>query len=191
MINKKIFIELRKEMELFDKQREEVIGASRTVLKNSKHAIYAAHRADMEGADKLLAEAQKTIKTLSVLVKKDSALANTGAYLDALEEYTEAALYIHYLSHGTIATPADLHVDAETYLGGLSDFTGELVRKAVNSAVKADYDVSLHIKDLVTELYEELMLFDWRNSPVRKKFDSIKYNLEKLEDVALKIKFKH
>jgi hypothetical protein len=34
------------------------------------------------------------------------------------------------------------------------------------------------------------MLFDWRNTPARKKFDSIKYGLEKLEDLALKIKMK-
>lgn len=191
MLNKKLFTELRNQMKEFDQMREEVIIISRSILKDSKAAIYACHRGDLKGAQELLDSAKKSLGKLNTLFKKDAYLATTGAYLDAIEEYTEAALYIHYLVHKDIPTPKDLNVDADIYLGGLSDFTGELVRKAVNSVVAGDFETALTIKDLVTEIYNEMLLFDWRNTPVRKKFDSIKYNLEKLEDVALKIKFKH
>ncbi len=191
MINKKMFEEMRTYMEAFDKQRESLIADSRIVLKASKAAIYAAHRADMKEADNLLAEAKATIKKIDALLKKDPHLANsTGAHADALEEYTEAACYTHYLKTKEIPTAKQLGVDTEIYLPALSDVVGELVRKAVNSAIKSDYKTALEIKEFVTELYAELMLFDWRNTPVRKKFDAIKYGLEKLEDLSLKIKFK-
>ena len=49
---------------------------------------------------------------------------------------------------------------------------------------------ALRIREFVTEIYEELLLFDFRNIPVRKKFDSIKYGLEKLEDLVLELKLK-
>ncbi|MEM3154040.1 MAG: hypothetical protein QW165_00535 [Candidatus Woesearchaeota archaeon] len=191
MLNKKDFAEMRYYMEAFDKQREQLIADSRVVLKSSKAAIYAAHRNDMKEADKLLAEAKASIRKIDNLLKKDPHLAaSTGAYSDAMEEYSEAACYVHYLKNGNIPTAKQLGIDVEIYLSALSDVVGELVRKAVNSSIKGDYKSALGIKDFVNELYEELMLFDWRNTPVRKKFDAIKYGLEKLEDLALKIKFK-
>ena len=35
------------------------------------------------------------------------------------------------------------------------------------------------------------MMFDFRNIPARKKFDSIKYGLEKLENLVLELKLKN
>lgn len=190
MLNKQAFKEMRQQMEAFDALREQLIITSRKALKASKQAIYAAHRGDLKEADKLLAEAKSNIKKIDALVKKEVHLASTGAYSECLEEYTEAYCYVHYLKTGEIPTPKDVEVDTDVYLPALSDVIGELVRKAVNSAIKGDYKTALAIKDIAGELYEELMLFDWRNSPARKKFDAIKYGLEKLEDLALKIKFK-
>lgn len=190
MIDKKTFQEIRKHMEEYDKLREQLIANSRLVLKASKAAIYSAHRNDTKEADKLLAEAKETIKKIDTIVKKDVHLASTGAYTEALEEYAEASCYIHYLKNKTIPTPKELGIDADIYLPALSDVIGELVRKAVNSTIAGDHKTALEIKEFATELYAELMLFDWRNTPARKKFDAIKYGLEKLEDLALKIKFK-
>jgi predicted translin family RNA/ssDNA-binding protein len=191
MVNKKAFAEMREYMEQFDKLREQLIAGSRTILKASKAAIYAAHRGDMKEADNLLAEAKTGIKKAETLLKKDAQLAaSTGAYSDALEEYTEAACYVHYLKTKEIPTAKQLGVEVEIYLSALSDVVGELVRKAINSSIKGEYKTALEIKDFVSEVYQELMLFDWRNTPVRKKFDSIKYALEKLEDLSLKIKLK-
>ena len=141
-------------------------------------------------AQELLTGTKKTLVQIYGLLKKDAHLAATGAYGDALEEYAEAACYIHYLATKQIATPKQIGVDADVYLPALGDLVGELVRKAVNSVIAGDSTTALEIKDTVSELYAELMLFDWRNTPARKKFDSIKYGLEKLEDLALKIKLK-
>ena len=190
MLNKKAFQEMRKHMDTYEKLREEFIGISRGVTKTSKHAIYAAHRDDLDGAKKLLDEAKANVIKINTLLTKDVNLALVGAYSEALEEYAEASIYIHFLKHKDIPTPKQLEIEAEVYLGALSDTVGELVRRAINSSIKGDFKASLDIKDAVAEIYAEMMLFDWRNTPVRKKFDAIKYGLEKLEDLALKIKFK-
>jgi translin len=191
MLNKKSFEEMRRHMEVYDRLREQLIAQSRLVLKASKAAIYAAHREDLVEAGKLLADAKKTIANIDKLLKKDVHLANVGAYNEALEEYAEASCYVSYLKTKQIPTAAQLGIDADVYLPSLCDVVGELVRKAVNSTVKGDYKSSLEIKEFVEELYHELMLFDWQNyGHVRKKFDAIKYGLEKLEDLSLKIKFR-
>ena len=181
---------MRDEMEEFDQLREKIIAESRIVLKASKQAIYSAHRADLKEAEKLLGDAKTAVSRINKMVEKDVCLQHVGSYLDALEEYAEASCYVHYLQTEELPTPKQLGVRTEIYLGALSDLIGELVRKAINECVKGNHKTPLEIKKFVEELYAELMLFDWRNTPVRKKFDAIKYGLEKLEDLALKIGFK-
>ena len=127
---------------------------------------------------------------MNVLVKKDAHLAMVGAYGEALEEFVEASCYAEFITKKRIPSSNELGVDTEIYLPGLCDLVGELVRKAINSVLKDDAKSALAIKDVVEDLYAELMLFDFRNGPLRKKFDAIKYGLEKLEDLAVKIKVK-
>ena len=45
----------------------------------------------------------------------------------------------------------------------------------------------IDVKEFMTELYGEFLNFDMRNGDLRKRFDSIKWNLRKLEDVSLEI----
>ncbi|RMD57427.1 hypothetical protein D6825_04060 [Candidatus Woesearchaeota archaeon] len=190
MSNKQTFTKLRKAFEEYDKKREALIALSRNILKTSKKAIYSAHRGNLKEAQELLEKAKKKIKEAKKIAKKDEHLLTSGAYSDSLEEYVEASCYIAYLKNRELPKPEDLGVDHHTYLPGLCDLVGELVRAAINSAAKGDHKTALEIKRDVEDLYSELMLFDWRNTPVRRKFDSIKYGLEKLEDLALKIAFK-
>ena len=70
---------------------------------------------------------------------------------------------------------------------GLCDLCGELTRKAVNSVIAENYSLVLEIKDFITQLHEDLELFSL-SGELRKKFDSIKYHLSKLEDIVLRLK---
>ncbi len=189
-IDKKAFGEMRKHVEGHDKLRESIIRLSRDVLTLSKKSIYSLHRNEFVIAKKQLLEAKKTISKVQKIIGKDVHRAATGAYLEGVEEYVEASCYLSLMTKKVLPTPKQLGVDIESYLPGLCDLVGELVRKAVNSAIKGDNKTALEIRDFVNQLYQELMLFDFRNSPVRRKFDSIKYGLEKLEDLALQIKMK-
>lgn len=190
MLDKKLFEQMRSEIELFDSQREELIKTSRDVLKLSKGAIYSLHRNDTKTAQKQLKDAEVIISKLNALIKKDVHLASVGAYDEALEEFVEAKCYFEFVANNRIPSSKELGVDTDIYLPGLCDLVGELARKAINSVLKDDIKTALAIKDFVEEIYDELMMFDFRNSPLRKKFDAIKYSLEKLEDLALKLKTK-
>jgi len=92
------------------------------------------------------------------------------------------------MKNNKIPTNTRLKLDPEFYLMGLIDLTGELVRKAINSAIKEDYKTAVNLKNLVSELYDELLLFDFAGGELRKKFDSIKYDLKKLDDLVLNLK---
>ena len=89
---------------------------------------------------------------------------------------------------GSIPTAKQLGVLPQHYILGLCDLSGEVVRKAINSAINEDDKTALKMQGFVEMLYDELMQFDFRNGEARKKFDGIKYDLKRLEEMALKIK---
>ncbi len=189
MINKKDFEEIRQELEEFDSEREYVILCSRQLVKLSKTLIYSTHRNNLENSKKVLKDITSKKKELEKAAKKSPALYYSGPFRIAMQEFVEAVCYFEFSKSKSIPSAKDLGVDYESYLAGLCDLTGELVRKAINSAIKGDFKEALFIKSFVSELYDELMLFDFKND-LRRKFDSIKYDLKKLDEIALGIALK-
>ena len=65
-----------------------------------------------------------------------------------------------------------------------------MVRKAVFLAGKGEVKKVGEIKDAVDHIYGELLDFDFRDNEIRRKVDSVKYDLRKLEDLVLDLKLK-
>ena len=191
MIDKTVFKSMRIQLEKFDSMREDLIKTSRVILKLSKSAIYEIHRNKLTQANNLLQNAKKYIAKINQMIQKDPCLSNVGAYNEALEEFVEASCYYGFMKDKKLPTAKQLGVNIHIYIPGLCDLVGELVRKSINSSIKDDFETALEIKDFVSDVYAELMMFDFRNTPARRKFDSIKYGLEKLENLILDLKLKN
>ena len=190
MLNKKDFNDMRKEYHQNDGLREDLIKKSRDLLKISKQIIYAVHKSDMK---KAFGHSKKTLVILNDLkkiIKKSPVLEFSGAFKSAVEEYAEAMIYYNFVKSGKMISYKSLKIDSEIYLMGLADFTGELVRKAVFLAGKGEVKKVIKIKELVDEIYGEMLGFDLRNSDLRRKFDAVKYNLKKLENLVLDLQIK-
>jgi predicted translin family RNA/ssDNA-binding protein len=187
MLDKKDLESIKKDIEAVEAQRDTTIRASRDIIKLSKKTIYAVHRNDLKSAEKAVAEMKSEFKKLQASVKHPK-LLSSGSFKVAVQEYVEALCFYELMKNNRIPTNTELKLDPEFYLMGLIDLTGELVRKAINSAIKDDYDTSVKLKGLVSDLYDELLLFDFAGGELRKKFDSIKYDLKKLDDLVLNLK---
>jgi predicted translin family RNA/ssDNA-binding protein len=174
-----------------DNFREEIIKQARDILKNSKKAIYSTHRGKLEEAKKRLLLAETKIIEVQELLDKSN-FENIGSFKAGLEEYVEAKFFTTYVSKRELITKKTIEEELKnkvkipnsTFLGGLSDFTGELVRRAVLLATEQEYDEVKQILSIVQEIYGLLIEFDFRNGETRKKFDNIKYNLSKLESIT-------
>jgi len=190
MHNKKEFEKLRKKVQDYDTEREKLIKKSRDVLKLSKQIIYAVHRDELSVAASLIKSIEKEKKKLEEITKHSRALLFEGSYKVAMQEYVEAMLYYGFMKEGRLLEREKLKVRINYYLLGLCDLPGELVRKAVFLAGKGMVEGVIKIKELVDEIYGELLKFDFRENDIRRKFDSIKYDLRKLEDLVLDLKLK-
>ena len=183
MINKSEFQSIRKDLKQAEQTREQAILLSRVIIKLSKEIIYAVHRDDLKKAESALKEITKKVKDLP---KQPI----TGIVSAAKQEFVEAACFYEFIKNKKIPTRADIRIDTYDYLAGLCDFTGELVRKAVKSILDNKPEHTKIIKDTVEDMYGEFLQLDLMDWELRKKYDSIKYNLKKLEDIMYDMKIK-
>ncbi|XP_011310530.1 translin [Fopius arisanus] len=76
------------------------------------------------------------------------------------------------------------HLDLEEFLMGLLQLSAELSRFAVNSVTSGDYNRPIEIARFVNELNAGFRLLNLKNDNLRKRFDALKYDVKKVEEVV-------
>ncbi len=180
LIDKSEFEAIKKRFEEEEERRERVLKESRQLLKLSKQAIYNLHRGEEEKAAAALKRAEEIKERLE---KENKEGSRTGSQSAALAEYAEAKTFHSFLTTRRIARMNELGVAPEEYLAGLADLTGEVARRAVIAATRKEKEEVERIYDLIEELHGCFTTFDFRNGELRRKYDSIKYALQKVEQL--------
>ncbi|KAF5299575.1 hypothetical protein FQR65_LT09380 [Abscondita terminalis] len=85
---------------------------------------------------------------------------------------------------GVSTNNSEFHLDLEDYLMGLLQLCSELARFAVNSVTSGDYDRPMQISKFVGELNAGFRLLNLKNDSLRKRFDALKYEVKKIEEVV-------
>jgi predicted translin family RNA/ssDNA-binding protein len=90
---------------------------------------------------------------------------------------------------GAAATDGKLiSLEIEDYLMGLALIPNELSRLAINCVTKGDFQTPLRISHFVQSLFSAFQLLNLKNDFLRKKYDSIKYDVNKVEGVLYDLK---
>jgi len=185
-INKKFldsdFQKLQKEHQQNEKKRNIIMNKSRELIKESKKVIYCIHRNEIIQAKNSIKKVEQDLLSL----KKNYALnklESASLYRGALQEYVEAKTFLDFILKGSISTSSKLKINFHDYLCGLADLTGELGRHAVICATNNDFNKVKEIKEFVDYLYGQFLQFNFSNGELRKKYDSIKWNLNKIEGI--------
>lgn len=179
MINKGQFGAIKKELINLSKKRERIMQDSREVINLSKQIIHTVHRDDFKPLKPLIKKMEGKVKNI---LKSPLDLDINRV---ALQEYVEAMAYYHFIKYKTLISKSTLKVDAEAYLLGLADLSGELVRRAGAEIIRRNHKEAERIKKFVNLLYGEFIKFDLRGSELRKKSDALRWNLKKLEEIML------
>lgn len=185
-INRKIldkdFQRLHKEQQQHENRWSKLMNKSRELIKDSKKIIYSIHRNEIIQAKNSIKKIEQELLNL----KKEYALnelKSANLYSAALQEYVEARTFLDFILKGSISTSSKLKINFHDYLCGLADLTGELGRHAVICATNNDFNKVKQIKEFVEYLYGKFLQFDFSNGELRKKYDAIKWNLNKIEGI--------
>jgi len=83
----------------------------------------------------------------------------------------------------TSAKEASIYLDLEDYLQGVLQMASELARFTVNCVTHGDYARPAKIGKFVAELNEGFRELNLKNDYLRKRFDGLKYDIKKIEEV--------
>lgn len=189
MLDKTFWKKINDTQATYDKSRRIIIGQANTALHLAKQTIFASHRDNIQEADEKLNESLTILKKLEKDFNQDDKLRNEGAWSAAVEEFVEANLFLQFIKNKKVGEIKGIIILSHEYLGGFSDYTGELLRRAVLLATKQDFDgvkvIAAEVEDAI-----ELMLQYNLTGQLRNKFDQAKRNLSKIEHIMYEITLK-
>jgi len=169
-------------MKELDASRRALQALSAEILSASKRGIFAFHRGDGKTAKTELAAARKKLDDGRAIIERESRLAQEGMWRAAQEEYSEADLFSQYLSKQKIGRVSGVSDDPDLFIGGLSDLTGELTRRAVLLASERKREDVERIFEDVSAVVDFFLRMDLTGG-LRTKVDQAKQNLRKIEEI--------
>lgn len=188
MLNKKFFDKLKEDHKKSESERRQIISISNGILSDSKRTIFALHRGEIKQAEESFAAIEESLKRMekSFGFNRNE---DEGSYKAAVEEYVEAKMFYYFLAGKKIDKIAEIKLDYDSYIGGICDFTGELIRYATNQAAAGNFEKVEEVKKEINSVINELMAFDL-GGYLRTKYDQSRSNLRKIEEMAYEVKLK-
>ncbi|KAG2010056.1 translin, variant 2 [Coprinopsis cinerea AmutBmut pab1-1] len=109
-----------------------------------------------------------------------------------------AAVLVEYLTSRTLASLSQvsdqlglkeewkdrIQLAVEDYLHGIISVVNELSRLAVNAVTLGNFEEPLKISTFVKDVFVGFSMLNLKNDSLRRRFDSLKYDLKKIEEVV-------
>lgn len=187
MIENKLLKKLKEDYKKNEVNRRKIISSSNEILFKSKKTIFALQKSDKKTAEKNLLELENSLNKMFSDFGKNR-LLKEGAFKAAAEEYMEAFIFFNIIYKKSIIKNK-LDLDYESYLGGICDAIGEMVRFATNSAAAGKFSVASKMKKQAEIIMEDLLDFDFTGY-LRTKYDQARGHLRKLEQISYEIKLR-
>ncbi|XP_043816379.1 translin isoform X2 [Manihot esculenta] len=109
--------------------------------------------------------------------------------------------FMHWLETGNLLAHSEAEeklglnssefgLDIEDYLIGVCFMSNEMPRYVVNRVTAGDYDCPRNVLKFLTDLHAAFRMLNLRNDFLRKKFDGMKYDLRRVEEVYYDVKIR-
>lgn len=188
MITKNFLQQLHQEYNEHETTRRRISTAANEILFTAKKTIFALQKNKFTEADEKFSQIEKSFNELEDVFGQNR-LQQEGAYRAAAEEYLEAKTFYAIIKNEEISGIESLHLEFESYLGGLCDLIGELVRYATNLAANGQFTEAIKIKEKVDIIMAQLVEFDFTGY-LRTKYDQARSHWRKLEQISYDLRLK-
>ena len=145
-------------------------------------------RQSMESTNEV---SQTDSEQLSTLI--ETAQAFPGSNLSSsplsypLQDYAKHKLYLHFLSTAALLPPSALGLKDDHYLHGMMGLSQNLARYTLGRATVRDVTSVKMASSIITQSLEFLMGLDFRNGPLRRRYDGVKYARKTCETVLYEL----
>ena len=151
---------MKKELTQKDKVRENAQESMRKATSLSKRAILLIHQKRHEEARKLIESSKEIISRLQGLAKEYPDVIYSGMFSAALQEYSEANIFLGLIEESRFVTPKEINVPSVDYVLGLADVVGEYRRFVLDVLREGNAEKGEECLKTMDEIYIELMALD-------------------------------
>ena len=160
MTLKTILKEAKKELTYKEKVREEAHEDMRKATSLSKRAILLIHQKRMKEAKALLENARRVLLELQRLAGEHPDLIYGGMFSAALQEYSEANIFLKLIEENRYIDPKEVNVPPVDFILGLADVIGEYRRLVLDVLREGSVEKGASYLENMEEMYTELMAID-------------------------------
>lgn len=157
---KNLLEEIKSELTQKEKVAEEAHQAMRKITSSSKQVILLSHQKKHEEAVKKLETAKDHIAKVKTLAKDYPAITYWGMFSAAMQEYSEANIFLKLIEEDRFVSPIEIDVPAVDFVLGLADVVGEYRRLALDALRKGDLSKGEKCLQTMDEIYVELEALD-------------------------------
>jgi translin len=157
---KTVLKEIRKELKEKEKVKEEAQKNMRKATSLSKQAILLIHQKRLEEAKKILEKTRELLLRLSDLSTKYPDIIYSGLFSSALQEYSEANIFLKLIEESRFITPKEINVPSVDFVLGLADVIGEYRRLTLDALREGDVEKGERCLQIMDDIYSELMAMD-------------------------------
>ncbi len=162
--------------------REQVLAASRGLIRLCANSIRAAHRSEFAEAERLLGLAAETVAQIAAATADSPEIRFAGYAQDALKEYAEAHLVLAFLAGRAAPSATALGVDPAPYLNGLAEAASELRRTILDGLRRGETARGEALLQVMDDVYSALVTVDYPDAitgGLRRTTDALRAVLER------------
>lgn len=187
--------QIRQQFDIRTTARDQALAQTRTLTRYCANAIRAVHRGDLTVMNEQLAQARALFHALRELLEPYPDLYYAGYTQDALKEFVEAAVTCALILDQPLPGPAELGVEASTYLNGLAESVGELRRRCLDILRHGYSTEAERLLTLMDEIYAILVTMDYPDAitnGLRRQTDLARGIIEKTRgDITFSLRGEH
>lgn len=140
--------------------REETHESMRKATSLSKQAILLIHQKRYVDAEKFVEDAKEKIVSVQNLAKQYPEIIYGGMLSAALQEFSEACIFLALVKEERFVTPAEINVPSVDYVLGLADVIGEYRRLALDNLREGEVKKGVECLEIMDQVFIQLLALD-------------------------------
>ncbi len=126
----------------------------------SKQAILLIHQKKYTEAQNFIANAKEKMSSLQSLAKQYPEIIYGGMFSAALQEYSEARIFLTLIQESRFVTPLEICVPSIDYTLGLADVIGEYRRLALDNLREGKVKKGEECLEIMDQIFIQLLALD-------------------------------
>ncbi|KIM43331.1 hypothetical protein M413DRAFT_18387 [Hebeloma cylindrosporum] len=185
---------IKEQVNEMDKKTRTIIGILNRIHSTPLDAMPAL----LDSVRPVLLGCRDTTSALAAIIPRNQFWRWKDLWSNSIRTAIFAALLIEYLSTRGLLTIAEaaetlgireewsdrMTLPVEDYLHSLISLVNELSRLAVNAVTLGNFEEPIRISIFVKDLFAGFSMLNLKNDTLRRRFDSLKYDLKKIEEVV-------